>query len=156
MLKIQTWEKNEILRTKSDPIKANELDQYIKLWKEMIKYIKDKKNHWVGLAAPQVGYNKRLFVVSLLKNWDDENFPTLMMINPEITFLDDAKDKENEWCLSLPGESGEVERCLNIMVSFIDDKKKRQTLKLSGTSARIVQHENDHIDGILFTDRVKK
>lgn len=156
MLKIETGVQNTILRTVSEIVKPIELNMYIKLGKEMIKYIKDKENHWVWLAAPQVGYNKRLIVVSLLKDWEDENYPTIMMINPQILTYSNITDKEKEGCLSLPGESWEVERFHSIKVSFIDDKKKTQTLMLSWVSARIVQHEIDHINGVLFTDRVKK
>lgn len=156
MLKIQTWVENQILRAISDEIKSSEMNTYIKLGREMIKYIKDPDNHWVGLAAPQIGYNKRLIVVSLLKDWDDENYPTIMMINPKI--LDASQECEIEWegCLSVPGEKWEVERYKRIKLSYIDENKKEKIVVLSGTSARIVQHEIDHLDGVLFVDKIKK
>ncbi len=156
MLKIETGKQNEILRTVSEALKPNEYNTYIKLGKEMIKYIKNPKNGWVWLAAPQVGYNKRLIVVSLLKNRDDENFSTIMMINPNILEHSNECEIEWEWCLSVPGEKWEVERFLKIKLSYIDENKKEKNIMLSWVSARIVQHEIDHLDGILFTDKIKK
>ncbi len=156
MLKIETGKQNEILRTVSEALKPNEYNTYIKLGKEMIKYIKNPKNGWVWLAAPQVGYNKRLIVVSLLKNRDDENFSTIMMINPNILEHSTECEIEGEWCLSVPWEKWEVERFLKIKLSYIDENKKEKIIILSGVSARIVQHEIDHLNGVLFTDKIKK
>lgn len=156
MLKIETGKQNEILRTISEEIKSAELNTYIKLGKEMIKYIKNPDNRWVWLAAPQVWYNKRLIVVSLLKHRDDEIFQTVMMINPEILEHSTECEIEWEWCLSVPGENGEVERFLSIKLRYIDENKKQRTILLSWVSARIVQHEIDHLNGILFTDKLKK
>jgi len=156
MLKIETGKQNEILRTISEEIKSQELSTYIKLGKEMIKYIKNPDNRWVWLAAPQVWHNKRLIVVSLLKNRDDENFQTIMMINPEILEHSTECEIEWEWCLSVPGENGEVERFLSIKLCYIDENKKQRMILLSWVSARIVQHEIDHLNGILFTDKLKK
>lgn len=155
MLKIEIWMKNEILRKVSDEILSKEFDTYIKLWKEMVKYIKNPKNEWVGLAAPQIWYNKRLIVVSLLKTWEDENYKTIMMLNPEILEHNNETDIENEWCLSLPWDKWKVERYTKLKLSFIDEKKKKNTLYLSWTQARIVQHEIDHINWVLFMDKVQ-
>lgn len=154
MLKIETWMENEILRTVSEEIKKSELDAYIKLWNEMIKYIKNPKNWWVWLAAPQIWHNKRLIVVSLLKNWDDENYKTIMMINPKILSHSTETEIENEWCLSLPWEKWKVERFKEVKISFIDDKKRENILYLTPTQSRIVQHEIDHINWVLFMDKV--
>lgn len=156
MLKIETGTENEILRTVSEEIKKSEFDQYIKLWKEMIKYIKNPDNMWVGLAAPQVGYNKRLIVVSLLKDREDESFPTVLMINPKILEKSNECETEKEWCLSVPWENGEVERFKKIKLHYIDENKKEKILVLSWVPARIVQHEIDHLDGVLFTDKIVK
>jgi len=68
----------------------------------MIKYIKDPKARGVGLAAPQVGVNKRIIAVSLLRDREDENFSTIMMINPAIIEHNNKKESEKEGCLSLP------------------------------------------------------
>lgn len=156
MLKIQTWTKNEILRKVSDNIRSQEFDKYIKLGKEMIKYIKNPDNSWVWLAAPQIWENKRLIVVSLLKDREDESFSTVMMINPEILEHGVECEIEWEWCLSVPGKKWEVERFLKIKLSYIDENKKQKILILNWVSARIVQHEIDHLDWILFIDKIVK
>ncbi|MDD3302954.1 MAG: peptide deformylase [Candidatus Gracilibacteria bacterium] len=156
MLKIQTGTENEILRKISDEIKPDEFNKYLKLGKEMKKYIKDPDNGGVGLAAPQVGHNKRLIVVSLLRDREDEKFPTIIMMNPKI--LESSEDTciEKEGCLSVPGKRGQVIRPKNVKISFIDDNKKEVILYLTGLSSRIVQHEIDHLDGILFVDKLAK
>lgn len=154
MLQVETWLNNEILRKRSEEIKPNEIKKYEKLGNEMIKYIKNPKNGWVGLAAPQVGINKRIVVVSLLKDREDEDFKTIMMINPEILEHSEITDKEEEWCLSVPWETGKVERYLSIKLSYLDNKGKQKILKLSWVSARIIQHEIDHLNGELFVDKL--
>ncbi len=154
MLKIETWTNNKILRNISEKIKKDELKKYVKLWKEMIKYIKNPKHWWVGLAAPQVGYNKRLIVVSLLKDWKDENYSTIMMLNPEILEHNKETETDIEWCLSLPWKRAKVERFTKIKLKYTDEKAKEKILYLEWLSARIVQHEIDHLNWILFIDRV--
>ena len=156
MLKIQTWKQNEILRAISEEIKLPEMDTYIKLGREMIKYIKNPDNMWVLLAAPQIGHNKRLIVVSLLKDRDDENFRTVMMLNPKILEKSNDTEIEKEWCLSVPWEKDKVKRFKTIKLQYFDDTKKPRILVLTWVPARIVQHEIDHLDGILFTDKIEK
>lgn len=152
---IQQWNNNKILRTKSSPINQNEFKKYVKIWNDMIKYIKDPENGWVWLAANQIWLNKRIIVVSLLKDRDDENFKTLMMLNPEILEHSEETDMESEWCLSIPWEKAEVERYLKIKLRYRDDKFKEQILYLEWVPARILQHEIDHLDWILFIDKSK-
>jgi len=156
MLKIQIWKENEILRKVSDKIKISEFKKYVKLWEKMIKHIKNSEHGWVWLAAPQIWENKRLIVVSLLKDRDDEEFTTLMMINPEITNHSDNIEKDIEWCLSLPWEKWKVSRFFQIKLNFIWKDLKEKILILEWLSARIIQHEIDHLDWILFTDRIKE
>jgi peptide deformylase len=156
MLQIETWVNNEVLRDTCEEIKINEIKKYEKLWNEMIKYIKDPENGWVGLAAPQIGVNKRLVVVSLLKDRDDEDFKTIMMMNPVILEHSEVTDTEEEWCLSVPGAKGNVKRYLTIKLQYKDNKGKEKNLRLNGLSARIVQHEIDHINWVLFVDKLEK
>ena len=153
-LKIQTWDDNEILRSISDPIKSHELRLYKSLALDMVKHIKNPENWGVGLAAPQVGVNKRLIVVSLMNDYDDENYRTIPMINPEIIENSWMKCSDKEGCLSVPWESGSVERYTWVRVNFLDIEWKKYSLKLENLAARIVQHEIDHLDGVLFTDKV--
>ncbi len=122
----------------------------------MLKYIKDPEHAGVGLAAPQVWINKRLIIVSLLSDWEDEGFSTVMMINPQVLEHSKQTNKDNEWCLSLPKTRGEVMRWNDIKLTYLDEKGKTKTLKFQWLSARIIQHEIDHLDGILFTDKLVK
>ena len=119
-LKIETGDENEILRSVSDIIKPAELKQYRGLAESMIKHIKNPDNGGVGLAAPQVGVNKRLIVVSLMRDYDDENYRTIAMVNPEIIEHAEQMIKNEEGCLSVPGETGDVERWSWVKVAFID------------------------------------
>ncbi|MGH7316923.1 MAG: peptide deformylase [Candidatus Rokuibacteriota bacterium] len=101
----------------------------------------------IGLAAPQVGLPYRILVM------DDGKGGAQALINPVI----DSRSgtiREEEGCLSLPGIFGEVERSKAIMVSAIDADGKPVVLEASGLKARIVQHELDHLDGVLFIDRL--
>lgn len=154
-LTIETGDDNEILRSISDIIKPSELKQYRGIAENMIKYIKDPDNGGVGLAAPQIGINKRLIVVSLMRNYEDEDYRTIAMINPEIIAHSEETSKDEEWCLSVPGETGDVARWTWIKVSFIDPEGRKYALKLENLAARIVQHEIDHLDGILFVDKAE-
>ncbi len=156
MLKIQTGDDNKILRTVSQAVKQSEYKKYSPLAKEMLRYIKNSENGWVGLAAPQVGENIRLIIVSLLRDREDENFSTVIMFNPEILEHSEEMDCDREWCLSVPKKRWDVFRWYEIKLRYFDENFKEKKLILSWLSARIVQHEIDHLDGILFTDKVVK
>lgn len=154
MLKVETWNDNNILRTVSEDIKIFEFKKYVKLGQEMIKYIKNPKHWGVWLAAPQIWHNKRLIVVSLLKDWDsEESFKTIMMINPVITDHSESKNEDVEWCLSVPWKKWKVLRYDNIKVIYQNEKWHEKTLILEWLRARIVQHEVDHLDWVLFIDK---
>lgn len=155
-LQIVKGESNEILRAVSTPVAPNEFKAYKKLAEDMLKHIKNPANGGVGLAAPQVGVNKRIIVVSLMKDYEDENFRTIVMVNPVIVSHSDATDCDQEGCLSLPGETGDVVRWSEIDIEFYNIEGRKFALHLDKLAARIVQHEIDHLDGILFLDRVGK
>jgi peptide deformylase len=99
---IETGDTNEILRTVSEKVKPHELRTYKSLAEEMVKYIKNPKNGGVGLAAPQIGVNKRIIVVSLMQDYDDENYRTIAMVNPEIIEHSEELCSDTEGCLSVP------------------------------------------------------
>jgi peptide deformylase len=155
-LKIQTGDNNEILRSISSPVAQNELKKYRSLAEDMLKYIKNTDNGGVGLAAPQVGENKRIIVVSLMETYDDEVYRTIVMINPEILEHSETKIADWEGCLSVPGEKGDVLRWSSIKIAFLDIDGRKYMMRLEWLPARIVQHEIDHLDGVLFTDKVQK
>lgn len=155
MFKIETWIDNPILRKIADKVTDNNYKEAIALWKKMIKYIKNPKNGWVWLAAPQIWVSLKLVVVSMLKNRDDENFKTIMLINPEILEYGKKTNIESEWCLSVPWVKWKVERPTMIKLSYQDEKKNKKTIILEWLQARIIQHELDHIYWKLFVDYIK-
>ncbi len=110
----------------------------------------------VGLAAPQVGITRRLIVVHVPENYDEEGTPetTLTLVNPEIV-KSQGRVVGQEGCLSIPGWVGDVPRYEAITVKGTDLNNRDVRLKLRGYAARVVQHEIDHLDGILFTDRIE-
>ena len=110
----------------------------------------------VGLAAPQVGVNRRLFVAHVPAGFDEEDDPefNLALVNAEIV-KGHGRVLGVEGCLSIPGWIGEVPRYETITVKGMDLTNRAVRLKLRGYVARVVQHEIDHLDGILFTDRIE-
>lgn len=108
----------------------------------------------VGLAAPQVHESLRVFVAMLDADGRGEG-DTVVFINPEITPIGDARVDGWEGCLSIPDIRGRVPRAQHIKVSALDRTGKRFELELEDFPARVVQHETDHLDGVLFFDRMK-
>ena len=151
---IETGNKNAILRKRSDAIRSSEISQFRSLAQEMIAYIRQPENRAAWLAAPQIGLNKRLIAVSLLKDYSDETYRSLAMINPEILEHSEDQNIDDEWCLSVPWWQWIVSRFTTIKVRYFDTSGKTNTLRLTWLAARIVQHEIDHLDGILFTDKI--
>ena len=122
----------------------------------MLAYIKNPKHHGIGLAAPQVGVSKRLIIVGLPIHRDDEDCPIIAMINPIIVSKSPETDIDDEGCLSLPGITGNIERSKTIDVEWMDIKGRKMKKKIVGFGARVVQHEVDHLDGILISDKFLK
>jgi peptide deformylase len=106
----------------------------------------------IGLAAPQVGIHKQLLVIDL----DPENpaTPPMVLINPEITAASTSIDTYEEGCLSIPGVYLDVVRPSRVEVNFRDEMGRPRRLKTDGLLARCIQHELDHLNGVLFVDRV--
>ncbi len=152
--KIQTGKENEILRVISAPVEKIELKAMITLAENMIKYVKDPDNGGVGLAAPQIWTNKRVIVVAIMKTRDDDIGKIIGMINPIILEHSEECELGSEGCLSVPGEFGDVIRYKTLKVNYIDTKGKEIIMIFSGFTARIIQHEIDHLDGVLFTDKI--
>lgn len=103
----------------------------------------------LGLAAPQVGKNLRLCVI-------EEGGETYVLINPQITAKSKTKVLMEEGCLSFPGEFFPISRPEEVKVRYIDEKGVAKKIKGSGLLGRALQHEIDHLDGILVIDRIKK
>jgi len=154
---LQTWEDNKILRKKSK--KVDIFDDEIKEFAETLldlMYAYD----WVGLAAPQVGKNIRVIATTQwkeVKKWRKTNKEIIgetAMINPEILEHSEEKKKWEEACLSVPWLCGDVERWTRIVVKYQDKKWKSHVQKYTWFSAVVIQHEMDHLEWILFTDKV--
>ena len=108
----------------------------------------------VGLAAPQVHESLRLFVAMLDPEGRGEG-DAVVFVNPEITVKGDQTVEGWEGCLSIPDIRGRVPRAQHISVTALDRHGKRFELELKDFAARVVQHEADHLDGVLFFDRMK-
>jgi peptide deformylase len=110
--------------------------------------------HSVGIAAPQIGVPVRIVVINAsLGRKPCENHGELVLINPEITDYDGLA-RTREGCMSVPEFTGDVNRAAEITVNFLDENFSQKVISASGFEAIVLQHEIDHLDGILFIDRV--
>ncbi len=143
-----------VLRAKARPIDKTELKS--PALQELIDDMVDTMFEYsgVGLAAPQVHESVRLFVAMLDPDGRGEDDATVL-INPEIIVVGDQTLEGWEGCLSIPDVRGRVPRAQHIKVSALDRHGKRFEIDAEGFSARVVQHENDHLDGVLFVDRMR-
>ena len=141
---------NQILRKKSKPIKAEEFfsSETKKLIQDMRHWI--KKAGGVGLAAVQIGILRRIILVEVKENRPE------VFINPKITRRSWKKISIEEACLSVPGKFGPVKRSETINVEAINENGEKIKFKAKGLPAIIFQHELDHLEGILFIDKVWK
>lgn len=142
-----------VLRTKATRIRQAD-DSLRKLADDMFETMLDAPG--VGLAAPQVGISRRLIVVHVPENYDGETNPehNFRLINPEIV-RGLGRQVGPEGCLSIPGWVADVPRFETVTVKAIDLENKPVRIKARGHLARVLQHEIDHLDGILFLDRVE-
>ncbi len=106
----------------------------------------------VGLAAPQVGVSKRIIVVDPAR--EGEKPAPLKMANPEIVWASEETKPHEEGCLSLPEEYQEVVRPASIKVRYLDEQNEIRTLDADGLLAVVIQHEMDHLEGLLFVDHL--
>lgn len=153
ILPIATYD-DEALRRETDPIEENsaELQQLID---DMFETMYNADG--VGLAAPQVNRTERLFVIdadAMLEEEERSGYGPMTVINPEITFRSEEKTGIEEGCLSIPGVNASVTRPEEIEFSFLDRELERKSLRVNGIMARIIQHETDHLHGILFLDHL--
>jgi peptide deformylase len=105
----------------------------------------------VGLAAPQIGISKQ---IAIMNPEPEDDTKLIKMINPRIVAASKETAKIDEGCLSVPGVRGDVERPERVTVVYQDESGKEHTLEAEGLLARIVQHELDHLNGVLFIDRL--
>ncbi len=124
----------------------------LKLADDMLETMYDAPG--IGLAAIQIAQPLRLLVIDLAKG-DDEKAPQIF-INPEILRVSDERSVYEEGCLSIPDYYAEVERPAGVSVKFIDRAGKQQEIEADGLLATCLQHEIDHLNGVLFIDHISK
>ncbi len=142
---IKDYKKDKHLRQKSVPV--TKIDNEIKETLKSMRRLMNLENG-VGLAAPQVGLNQRFFIIELENKYYVFINPTILKYSTEVIDME-------EGCLSVPDQSGVVSRPSELTLEAAGTNDKKFKLKATGALARIIQHENDHLDGILFIDRAK-
>ncbi len=142
---------DKILRKKVD--KVTEVDlKTIELIKNMFDTMKNASG--IGLAANQVGVNKSIFVIDISPVEGYEEHRPTALINPEIVFYSPEKVVIEEGCLSIPDIRAEVERPETIKIKFQDSDLVEHEIEATDLLARVMQHEFDHLQGVLFTDKI--
>ena len=162
ILQIEDPDEKKILKTRCHPIK-NFTPALKQLAADMFETMHAASG--VGLAAPQIGITQRIAVVWIPAEEEERPDGTIVeiapeqsyvLINPEIVKRSDKEENGQEGCLSLPGRYGEVPRAIWVTVDYLDlDGKRRRIRKASGLLGRALQHELDHLDGVLFTERMR-
>jgi len=108
----------------------------------------------IGLAAPQVGVSKRVIVIDVARDGEPPN--PLKLVNPEILWVSDEDVKYEEGCLSVPDQYAEVARPGDVRIRYLDQQNEIREMTASGFLATVIQHEIDHLDGILFIDHLSQ
>lgn len=148
-----------ILSTKCKKVDIENINQEIL---EEIEDLKETLNftEGFGIAAPQAGIDRRIVIIQVDKEKctykNCEEVPTTVMINPTWRKLSEETESEFEGCLSVPSIRGKVERYTNIEVTYYNEKGEKVIKEEKGFTARDIQHECDHLDGIVFLEKVKE
>lgn len=139
----------------NDPLLRKRSKEVREIDEEIITLIKDmgetmEDYNGIGLAAPQVGVLKRVIIIKI-----SEEAELIELVNPRI-IKQKGQDRDVEGCLSIPGIYGEVTRAKEVVVEGLDRTGQKRKIMGSGLLARALQHEIDHLNGVLFTDKVEK
>jgi peptide deformylase len=140
---------NPILKARARPVKPADSDAVRDLIPRMFSTMYQAPG--IGLAAPQVGHSLRLVVIDLVPN--DKREPH-SLINPEIVAASDELATREEGCLSLPGQYADITRPARVKVRYLDETGERREMEADGLLAVCLQHEIDHLDGVLFVDHL--
>ena len=135
------------LRVKCDPVKEV-TDAHRRQLDDMLETMYDAPG--VGLAAPQVGIMERMLVLDPAEK--DEKPQPYKIINPVITWSSEELGSYNEGCLSIPEQYADIERPVAVKVKYLDENGKAHEIDADGFLATVIQHEIDHLDGVLFVD----
>jgi peptide deformylase len=149
---------SDVLKKRADEVEVDKEDGLQQLIEDMYNTMKEADG--VGIAAPQVGKSLRIVIVDG-SGFDEEDMPELkgfkrVMINPEITGESEETVEYEEGCLSLPNIHANVIRPKKITVKYLDKEYKEVTEEFDGFGCRMVQHEIDHLEGHVFTDKVSQ
>ncbi|MFH2102280.1 MAG: peptide deformylase [Chloroflexota bacterium] len=144
-----------VLRRKAKPVDRFD-DSFQSLVDDMIETMRAAPG--VGLAAPQVGASQRLIVVEYPEEDEQEDAPKklFVIVNPEVKATSEEVETGMEGCLSVPGLLGDVDRNVSMTIKGLNRRGSPMRVKAKGWLARIFQHEIDHLDGIVYTDRATK
>ncbi len=140
---------SKVLRRPADPVEDID-DEARALVRDMFETMYDAKG--IGLAAPQVGVSRRVIVLDVREESGASN--RVALLNPRLASWNTRKDKQTEGCLSIPGLEGVVERPVSVVVDGQDPDGRSLRVEAEGLFARALQHEMDHLDGVLFIDRL--
>jgi peptide deformylase len=135
-----------VLKTRAEPVQSFD-ESLLRLTKDMLATMRD--NEGVGLAATQVGRLKRVFVAAI----EDDEY---VVVNPVLTGISETTETATEGCLSIPGIQVDVERPTAVTISGQDVSGKPLQIEASDLLARVLQHEVDHLDGVLILDRTDR
>jgi peptide deformylase len=138
---------SEVLRRRADEIAAPDAELE-KLIDDMFETMYDA--HGIGLAGPQIGVSRRVIVVDV----NEDGSRPFALLNPRIVESGPRKEKYEEGCLSIPGVSAPVERPITVVVEGLDRDGTPVRMEADGMLARCLQHEIDHLEGVLFIDRI--
>jgi peptide deformylase len=144
------------IRRLGDPVlksRATPVDRFDDALRQQVAHMGGLMNDalGVGLAAPQVGLSQRLLVYRV-----GQDAPLIALVNPEIEWTSDDEEALEEGCLSIPGITVDVERPVHVRVRAQDENGDERRVEASGLEARVIQHEIDHLDGVLILDRTTK
>jgi len=143
---------NPKLKEVSEEVK--EIDDYVRSVIQDLKDTMESSGHSVGIAAPQIGELIRLIAIDHSKNPKcQEHHGPSVMINPEIIKWE-GLTQFREGCMSVPDYTGNVTRAEKIVVQFLDENGEPRVIETEGFEAILIQHEIDHLDGVLFIDRI--
>ena len=148
-----------VLKQKAEKINLSQINELKLLIRDLWDTMYNAKG--VGIAAPQIGVSKAVFVADFSFFKDEENFFEEELINMKQVFINPIIVKEKgedftypEGCLSIPNISENVVRKSSLKINFLDENLVMQEMECSGIIARVIQHEYDHLQGILFTDKL--
>ena len=155
VMSIRNHTDSVLLRSECQPMTQEMVgsEELETLCRRMLATVNDPENEGVGIAAPQVGLLRRMVAV---QRYDKEGAPFEFFLNPEIVEMLGEKEPGGEGCLSIPDFRGEVMRAQSIVLKYRDIGFVEHTETVEGFTAVIFQHEVDHLDGVLYIDRMEK